>query len=93
MKTTKLPNAVNSTPANQCRAWGLVVGDTIIGRQEDGDYGWTEAKLTVLWIGQNEVMFSEKTRTFNRPRWSGATETADWCLGRRGWSKVLRVGV
>ena len=89
MKTTKLPPAINSTPANQCRAWGLVVGDTIIGREDQGCHGWNEAKLTVLWIGLNEVMFSEKNRTRDRRRWNGAIETSDWYLVDRNWCKVL----
>ena len=83
-----LPRAINSTTANQCRNWGLKVGDTIVGREEDSYHGWNEAKLTVLWIGENEVMFSEKTRTVDQRRWSGATETADWGLNYRDWRKV-----
>ena len=71
----------------QCRELGLVVGDTIIGR-EIGGFGWKETKLTLLWIGDEVAVWREQERNEHQPEWSTARESANWDLSWRGWHKM-----
>ncbi len=75
--------------ADQCRALGLVVGDTIIGREEYAK-GWNEAKLTLLWLGAEVAVFLSTDRSSARPAWSDPEESADWTLEFRDWKKLPR---
>ena len=76
--------------ADQCRALGLQVGDTIIGREE-GDGCWHEAELTLLWMGEEAAVFRERTRCNTRPEWSEPREAGDWTLEWRDWRKTPNV--
>ena len=70
--------------ADQCRALGLKIGDKIIGREE-GQGWWHEAELTLLWLGEKEAVFSERTRTNEKPEWSKPKEESNWTLECRNW--------
>ena len=76
-----------SSVAEQCRAMGLAVGDTIEGRESYGN-NWNEARLTVLFIGQEVAVFHERERNDRKPNWIDQGETADWTLDCRKWKKV-----
>lgn len=75
-------------PAEQCRALGLTVGDTIEGREEAPRGYWHEARLTLLWMGQEVAVWSVTERSSERPTWSEPEECADWTLECRKWRKV-----
>jgi len=75
------------TTADQCRAMGLTVGDKIVGRETHSS-GWSESELTVLFIGLEVVVFSERQRDSNCARWWSEGESADWTLECREWKKV-----
>jgi hypothetical protein len=75
-------------PADQCRELGLVVGDTICGRETHAYVGWQDAELTLLWIGKTVAVFSERYRGVYSPEWSEPVETAQWTLEYRDWRKV-----
>jgi len=74
--------------AEQCRALGLTVGDTIEGREEAPRGYWHEARLTLLWLGQEVAVWSQTERSSERPAWSDPEECADWTLECRQWRKV-----
>lgn len=76
--------------AKQVRDMGLKVGDTIFGRESGNGYNgyWHEARLTLLWVGQSQVVWLERERSDNNPEWSEPVETADWTLDVREWSRV-----
>lgn len=81
-----MPSAMLNA-ADQCRAMGLSVGDTIEGTEHSVGY-WRTARLTLLWLGETTAVWSESTRSSKRPDWSGPRETANWNLGFRAWEKV-----
>ena len=74
--------------AEQCRAMGLKVGDTIEGREEAGHTYWHEARLTLLWLGEQVAVFSETSRSNVRPQWSDPEECANWTLDCREWRRT-----
>ena len=74
--------------ADQCRALGLEIGDTIIGREGGPGGWWHEAELTLLWLGKEEAVFSERSRSDSRPIWSEPREASNWTLECRDWRKV-----
>jgi hypothetical protein len=78
------------TTAEQCRAMGLKVGDTIQGRETYGDI-WNDARLTLLFIGEQEAVFRAKSRSSLEPDWQDDGESADWTLDCREWVKVAVV--
>ena len=84
--TIELPEYTGEV-ADQCRALGLEIGDKIIGR-EGGPGWWSEAELTLLWLGEKEAVFSERSRTDKRPEWSKPKEESNWTLECRDWRKV-----
>ena len=87
MIETKLPKPRGASTADQCRAMGLAVGDTIIG-METYNGGWNEASLTVLWIGRKEVAFDEQTRSSLDQKWGAVEESCCWNLAYRDWRKI-----
>jgi hypothetical protein len=76
------------SPADQCRALGLAVGDTIEGREEAPGGYWHEARLTLLWLGEEAAVWRVTERSSERPAWSEPEECADWTLECRQWRKV-----
>lgn len=77
-----------SSAADQCRALGLVVGDTIEGREEAPDGHWHDARLTLLWLGDELAVWRVTERTSAHDRWSEPSESASWSLDSRDWRKV-----
>lgn len=75
--------------AAQIRDMDLKVGETIIGRESGNGYGgyWHEAMLTLLWVGQSEAVWLERTRSDNSPDWSDPEEATDWQLDCREWKR------
>lgn len=73
--------------AEQCRLLGLKVGDTIEGRERCGTY-WNEARLTLLWAGEEVAVFRVTERSSERPEWSQPEESGDWTLECRKWRKL-----
>lgn len=74
--------AMNS--ADQARAMGLQVGDTIEGTESDGEI----ARLTLLWIGNDVAVFRVTELRTRGEGWSEPEESADWDLSCREWRKV-----
>lgn len=83
----KMKRPTASTCAAQCRQMGIVVGDTIIGREGGGGEWWCESKLTLVWLGKQECVFTEKLRTNERPKWRSNGEVSNWTLDCRDWYK------
>ena len=82
----KRPNA--STCAGQCRQMGIVVGDTIVGRETYTTRRWSEDRLTVLFIGKEECVFKTAYRSWAAPRWRRGGESSSWTLECRAWYKL-----
>ena len=78
---------VNGSVADQCRALGLSIGDTIEGT-EGGKEWWNTTRLTLLWLGETEAVWRVTSRTSNRPQWSVPREAANWTLSCRDWRRV-----
>lgn len=74
--------------AEQCRAMGIAIGDTIHGREEGHGGYWHEARLTLLWLGDQVAVWRETERSIGRPAWSEPEESADWSLDCRQWVLV-----
>ena len=74
--------------ADQCRALGIEIGDTIVGREEGPRGCWNEAELTLLWIGREVAVFRERERNETTQEWSEPRESGDWTLECRNWRKV-----
>ena len=75
------------TVADQCRAMGLEVGDTIEGTESNEGW-WNTTRLTLLWLGETHAAWRVTDRSSNRPQWSDPRETTDWTLSYREWSKI-----
>jgi hypothetical protein len=75
------------TPADHCRQMRLCVGDTIEGREE-WPTGWHDARLTLLWMGQQEAVWQVRCRSHKKPDWSPPFEAVGWKLNVRRWRKV-----
>lgn len=73
--------------ADECRAMGIRVGDTIIGREIYSRGSWHEARLTLLWLGQQAAMWSAQERADSDPEWSEPCEDSAWVLTDRKWRK------
>jgi hypothetical protein len=73
--------------AEQCRSLGLRVGDTIEGR-ESYPGGWHQARLTLLWMGDDVAVWRVMERNSDNPTWSEPHEGADWDLSCRRWRRV-----
>jgi hypothetical protein len=88
MKLEKLKTPRGGHCADQCRYMGISVGDTIIGRETYSTGVWSEAKLTVIFIGKQECVFESMSRNTNKPQWRSNGESANWSLCHRDWYKI-----
>ncbi len=68
---------------------GLQIGDTIEGRDEYGQ-SWDEARLTLLWHGEEVAVWRVSLRKSVQPDWRDDGEDANWTLDCREWSVVKR---
>lgn len=69
--------------ADQCRAMGLSIGDTIEGAARE-----STARLTLIWLGETEVVFRVRERIGRHGEWSEPRESANWTLSCRDWRKL-----
>ncbi|MBP8789609.1 MAG: hypothetical protein KBH41_19520 [Azonexus sp.] len=74
--------------ADQCRALGLKVGDTIEGT-EGGNGWWNTTRLTLLYLGETEAAWRVTDLSSSRAEWSKPREAANWTLSCRDWRKVV----
>ena len=74
--------------ADEVRARGLQVGDTIEGRELWSQTEWQDTRLTLLWVGNTEAVWLESSRTSERPEWTQPEESTGWSLEFRKWKKV-----
>lgn len=88
MNLTQLKTPRSTYCAKQCREMGLVVGNTIVGRETYSNGAWSEAKLTLLWLGKREAMWAVKRRSSDRPNWRSDGECGNWTLSCRKWQLV-----
>lgn len=80
----------SQTTADQVRELGLSVGDVIVGRENRG-HEWSDTELTLLFIGKEVAVFSERNRSSVEgviSKWSKPKESASWNLQFRDWVKV-----
>lgn len=84
----KLKKPKSNETAVQCRQMGIVVGDTIIGRETYSTGSWSESKMQLLFSGKEKCVFKVMARTNLSPRWKSAGESANWTLRHREWFKV-----
>ena len=87
MSATFSVRQMRGSTADQCRALGLNVGDTIEGTEGD-DSGWSTARLTLLWVGTTEAVWRVTSRSSSRSAWSKPREEVNWTLSCRDWRKV-----
>lgn len=73
--------------ADQCRALGLKVGDTIEGT-EGGENWWYTTRLTLLWLGVENAAWMETHITHDKPEWSKPRQASNWSLSYRDWRKI-----
>lgn len=73
--------------AEQCRAMGLRVGDTIEGTERYGNW-WSTARLTLLWLGDTNAAWSVTEISAKSQKWSTPRESANWTLDARKWRKI-----
>jgi len=80
---------VDMNTAEQCKALGFVVGDTIFGKEVGADY-WSEIKLKILWIGKECVVFDvfRRNNLSENDDFSYIGEDAEWTLAYRNWVKI-----
>ncbi len=76
-----------SNVVQQCKKLGVAIGDTIQGREEYCD-GWSEARLTLLWIGAETAVWEVAIRDNRQPEWQSKGEGSNWSLSCRDWRKV-----
>jgi hypothetical protein len=78
-----LGRGTGRTHADEIKAFGLKVGDVIRGK-EGANGWWHEVRLTVLWIGETEVVYRKQWRANHHPDgWHDEGETANFTLSCR----------
>ena len=73
---------------DQIKEMSLVVGDTIQGKETYSLGGWHEARLKLLWVGQQEAVWHLHTRTDRKPEWLDQGEAVNWTLNNRNWKII-----
>jgi hypothetical protein len=76
------------THAEEVKSLGLKVGDIIRGKEGGKSMArswWNEIRLTVLWIGKNEVVYREQSRGSATADWHDEGETSAFSLTCREW--------
>lgn len=76
------------SPAEQARAMGLKVGDTIEGTDVCMDGWWITSRLTLLWLGEELAVWRETYRSADNPEWSDPEESASCDLDYKEWKKI-----
>lgn len=88
MRGVKLKCPRHGDTAKQCREMGIDVGNIIVGRESWADGGWSEARLTLLFLGKSVAVWSVKKRNNTNPRWRSDGECGNWTLRYRQWELV-----
>lgn len=83
-----LPKPRSLDGAAQCRELGLAVGDTLVGRETYSTGAWTEAKLTLLWVGAELAVWKVQRRSNVKPHWRVSGEQSNWTLNCRDWYQL-----
>jgi hypothetical protein len=84
----RLGSGHGASHAEQARSLGIVVGDAIIGREYYGEDGWSEAEITLLWLGNEACVWRHRWRNANNPElWYNGGEQVNWSLTCREWFK------
>ena len=73
--------------ADQIRALGLKVGDTIEGTEHATTW-WNTTRLTLLWVGEAEAAWSAVYKSSDASYWSLPRESTNWDLRWREWRKI-----
>jgi hypothetical protein len=90
----RLGSGQGACHADQARSLGLVVGDVIVGREYYGEDGWSEAELTLLWMGNEVCVWRQRWRNAHRPDlWFNGGERPNWSLTSREWFKKANAEV
>lgn len=79
-----LPKPTANSLAEQSRQMGLSAGDVIHGHDRVG----CEDRLTLLWLGETQAVFSVQRRNSGDIEWSAPCESSAWTLHARAWTKV-----
>lgn len=81
-----LPFPESRALAKQIREMGIVVGQTIVGREGDAEgKWWSESRLTLLWVGETDAVFRLSRRNNSLPAWRDDGEASNWTLDSRKW--------
>jgi hypothetical protein len=83
-----LKKPTSSNTADQCREMGIGIGNVICGREAYANGDWTEAKLEVLFLGEECAVFKESRRSKENPVWRKSGESSNWTLNCRDWMLV-----
>ena len=86
MEYLQEPSGKNT--AEQCREMGIAVGEVIEGRETYSDGKWNEARLELLWLGNEVAVFRERSRSWKSEEWTEPHEESCWTLDCRQWRKV-----
>jgi len=84
-----LPRPKSDHTADQCREMGIAVGDVIQGR-ESYSSGWNEARLRLVWLGEQVAVWETKRLSNTTSRWRKTGEDSAWTLDCRDWHRVDR---
>lgn len=87
-----LPRPKAGHCAAQCHELGLVPGHVIVSREQLSNDSWSEAKLTLLWLGAELAVWNVQRRTDLAPNWIFSGEQSDWTLTNRDWYLTLDSG-
>jgi hypothetical protein len=80
-----------ATTADQTRQLGMRVGDTIEGREDWGNGRGQVTRLTLLWAGETEAVFSEASCLPHlSDKWRAPVESSNWTLKYRDWQIIAR---
>lgn len=82
---TLLPSPARGTPAEQCASLGLAIGSIIIGRETLSNGHWSDAKLTLLWVGKELAVWRVHRRSHKDLDWKETGEQSNWTLDVRDW--------
>jgi len=80
-----LGRGTGRTHADEIKSLGLKVGDVIRGKEEVGNW-WHEVRLSVVWVGEKEVVYRKQWGSSYLPDgWCSDGETANFTLSCRDY--------